>query len=131
MLIRTSRGLFWQAFSTNGGLAGSAAEPTGIESTHAPGHLARLSNGRLALVWNPKTTGRRELHLALSDDDGRTWRPSFVVAKGSQVTYPFIMEYRPGELWIGFMDVHQGWAKGPRARHVKLEEKVILAESQP
>ena len=131
MLIRTSRGLFWQSFSTNGGRAWSAAEPTSIESTHAPGHLARLSNGRLALVWNPKATGRRELHLALSDDDGRTWHPSFVVAKGSQVTYPFVMEYRPGELWIGFMDVHQGWAKGPRARHVKLEEKVILAESQP
>lgn len=130
MLTRTSRGRFWQSFSTNGGLAWSAAEPTAIESTHAPGHLARLSSGRLALVWNPKATGRRELHVALSDDDGQTWRPSFVLAKGRQVTYPFVMEYRPGELWIGFMDVHEGWGKGPRARHVKLEEKVTLAKSQ-
>lgn len=131
MLIRTSRERFWQAFSTNGGLTWSAAEPTGIPSTHAPGHLARLTDGRLALVWNPKATGRRELHLALSEDDGRTWGPSFVVAKGRQVTYPFVMERRPGELWIGFMDVHEGWGTAPRARHVKLDEKAILAESKP
>lgn len=127
MLIRTSRGKFWESFSTDGGLTWSAAAPTAIESAHAPGHLARLADGRLALVWNPKRTGRRELHVALSADDGRTWSPSLVVAKGNQVTYPFVMEYQPGELWIGIMDVHGGWGKAPRARHVKLAEQAILA----
>lgn len=127
MLIRTSRGQFWESFSTDGGLTWSAAVATAIESTHAPGHLARLADGRLALVWNPKHTGRRELHVALSADDGRTWSPSLVVAKGNQVTYPFVMEYQPGELWIGIMDVHGGWGKAPRARHVKLAEKSILS----
>ncbi len=109
MLIRTKRGQFWQSFSTDGGLTWSQAKPTSIAATSAPCHVARLTDGRLVLVWNPKHTARRELRMALSDDEGRHWSAPTVLARGKQVTYPFVMEVEPGQLWVGFHDVHGGW----------------------
>ena len=125
MLIRTSRKFFWESFSTDGGLTWSEAKPTQIESSHSPGHVVRLRDGRLALAWNPAHCGRRELHLALSNDDGRNWTPSFVAVRGS-TTYPFILEAQTGELWVGYMDAHRGWGVAPRARHFKIAEQAIL-----
>jgi lysophospholipase L1-like esterase len=129
MLIRTSRKFFWESFSTDGGFTWSAAAPTRIESSHSPGHLIRLHDGRLAMAWNPPPAGRRELHLAFSSDEGRSWSPSAVIARGS-TTYAFLMEKTPGELWAGFMDAHGGWGKTPRARHLKIALKDVIS-SEP
>jgi lysophospholipase L1-like esterase len=125
MLIRTTRGVFWESFSSDDGLTWTGAQPTTIAATSAPGHLARLADGRLALAWNPKDGGRTLLQVALSNDDGRTWTTPFVVAKG-HVTYPFLFEHPKGELWIGIMDTHGGWGKSPRARHVKIREQLLI-----
>ena len=129
MLIRTGRGKFWQAFSTDGGLTWSKAEPSKIESTHAPGHITRLASGRLALVWNQRPRGRRELYIAMSDDDGATWGKPVLVASGRQTSYPFVTEGKPGTLWIGFTDVTKGWGM-PRIKTVRgTEERVLAAAS--
>lgn len=125
MLIRTSRKFLWESFSEDGGLVWSEPEPTGIDSSHSPAHVIRLDDGRLAMAWNPYTHQRRQLHLALSDDDGLTWSPSLAVVRGS-ATYPFLLEVESGELWVGYMDAHGGWGKDPRARHLKLAEEVLL-----
>jgi hypothetical protein len=124
MLIRTTRGQFWESFSSDGGLRWSEPKPTGIAATSAPGHLARLADGRLALAWNPAACGRSELHLAISADDGRTWGPSVALAKGRQVTYPCVLEARPGEFWIGYHDVHtpRGW-NAPHARLLRISQR--------
>lgn len=119
MLIRTTRKVFWESFSSDGGLTWSEAGPTQIDSSNSPGHVIRLTDGRLVLAWNPSASQRRELHLAFSSDEGQTWTPSTVIARG-YATYPFILENKPGELWIGFMDSHAGWGTTPRARHLKV-----------
>jgi len=121
MLIRTTHKVFWESFSTDGGKTWSAAEATTIDSTSAPGHLARLSDGRIALVWNRADKGRTELHLALSADEGKTWTPSLNVAQGTPggATYPFVIEIDPGELWIGYHNVPKGW-NFPRAGHLRI-----------
>jgi lysophospholipase L1-like esterase len=119
MLIRTTRKFFWESFSTDDGLTWSEAKPTEIDSSNSPGHVIRLTDGRLALAWNPSAAQRRELHVAFSSDEGRTWTPSTVVARG-YATYPFVIEKKPGELWIGFMDSHAGWGTTPRARCLKM-----------
>lgn len=109
LLIRTSRGVFWESFSTDDGRTWSAAHPTKIPAAHAPGFLRRLRDGRLALVWNPQHSGRTELHLAISADEGRTWSRSVPVVVGKQVTYPYLLEYAPGEAWISLFDIHRDW----------------------
>lgn len=124
MLIRTPRKQFWESFSTDGGLHFTPPQPTNIPATSAPGHLTRLADGRLALVWNPASCGRSELHVAISSDDGRTWGPSAAVAKGRQVTYACLLEARPGELWVGYHDVHKprSW-NSPHARLLRIAER--------
>lgn len=119
MLIRTTRKFFWQSHSTDGGLTWSPAVPTAIDSTSAPGHVIRLGDSRLALAWNRSEGGRSKLHVALSNDDGQSWSDSTVVARGS-ACYPFVLENRPGEIWVGFIDPHDGWGTTPRARHLKI-----------
>lgn len=128
MLIRTTKGRFWESFSTDGGLVWSAPQASSIDSAMAPGHLARLADGRLALAWNRPHGQRSELHVALSNDDGKTWSPSLVVVRG-YATYPFILEPNPGDLWVGFIDAHDGWGTTPRACHLRIAEKTLLEES--
>lgn len=115
MLIRTSKGNFWESFSKDDGVTWSAATPTTIPAAHAPAHLVRLADGRILMAWNPLHTGRRELHLATSSDEGKTWSRSVPVAIGTQVTYPYVLEKEPGELWVGLFDVNEGWYK-PKLR---------------
>ncbi len=122
MLIRTARKFFWESFSSDGGLTWSEAKPGKIKSSHSPGHVIRMADGRLALTWNPDR--RSELHLAFSSDEGRTWGESTIVARG-YATYSFILEKQPGELWIGFIDASGGWGKSPRARHLKIAVKDV------
>ena len=123
MLIRTNLDRFWEAFSEDKGLYWRTLRPSSIDASSAPGYLIRLKSGRLALAWNRlcpegQDTVRRsggpdasetraswhraELALAFSSDDARTWtRPTVIVRqKGAGLSYPYIFERRPGELWI-------------------------------
>lgn len=129
MIIRTSRQFFWESFSKDGGLTWSEAKATHISSSHSPAHVIRLSDGRLAMAWNPAAHQRRQLHLALSDNDGHTWTPSFQAVRGS-TTYPYLLEAKPGELWVGYMDAHGGWGNDPRARHIKVAEQILLNQAK-
>ena len=121
MLIRTTRKFFWESFSTDRGKTWSVAKATTIDANSSPGHLTRLADGRIALVWNRVETKRTELHLALSADEGKTWTSSLNVARGTPggATYPFVIEIAPGELWIGYHNVPKGW-NFPRARHLRI-----------
>ena len=126
MLAQTSRGAFWEAHSQDGGRTWAGPRQTPIAASSAPGHVTRLLSGRLALVWNPRGEGRRELHLALSDDDGETWGEPVVLAQGKHVACPFVFNPAPGDLWVGFHDFRAG-PDAPRVAHVRLAERSLLA----
>jgi len=123
MLLRTNLDRFWEAYSEDQGLYWRTLRPSPIDASSAPGYLIRLASGRLALVWNrlypegKQTTARRgggslsetkaswhreELSLALSQDDGKTWTKPAVIARraGGGLSYPYVFERRPGELWV-------------------------------
>ena len=145
MFIRTNLGRFWQAISTDGGRYWRIIQPSSIDASSAPGQLLRLKSGRLVLVWNrldpegrrfprtgpnqasevPCSWHREELSIAYSDADGRTWSRPVVIARqpGGQLSYPYLFERRPGELWIiaGFA-FKQRW-KERFALRLKLTER--------
>ena len=126
MLMRTNWGSFWETFSDDEGLTWKDYRPTNILSSSTPGLLKRLASGRLVLVWNypypegktsyplkggdrqwsevPVSNHRTELSIMFSDDDGKTWGRRTVIARITnetmQLTYPNILEMRPGEVWV-------------------------------
>lgn len=123
MLIRTTLDRFWEAYSDDHGRYWREMRPSQIDASSAPGYLVRLASSRLALVWNrlypegkntferegdsntseiPCSWHRDELSLAFSEDDAKTWSKPAVIARvpGGGLSYPYLYERRPGELWV-------------------------------
>ena len=128
MLIRTTKGEFFQAFSSDHGMTWSEARPSGIHSPSAPCHITRLASGRLALVWNntmDTTKARDALSVALSEDDGKTWSEPIIAVRGEQVSYPYISEPTPGQLLISFNYVRSGW-RNVKPRLLRVAEQTLL-----
>jgi len=113
LLLRTESGWLWQAESKDG-LVWENLKQSNIRSVTCCPQMARLADGRVALLWNhpprhaPTSAGsREELSLAFSSDDGATWTKPVVVAASygprNRVSYPYVFEPHPGELWITTM----------------------------
>lgn len=113
LLLRTESGWLWQAESKDG-LVWENLKQSNLRSVTCCPQMARLAGGRVALLWNhpprhaPTSAGsREELSLAFSSDDGATWTKPVVVAASygprNRVSYPYLFEPHPGELWITTM----------------------------
>ncbi|OYW72462.1 MAG: hypothetical protein B7Z37_24780 [Verrucomicrobia bacterium 12-59-8] len=113
LLLRTEAGFLWQATSRDG-LKWEGLQQTKIASVTCCPQMARLSDGRIALLWNapprhdPNSgASRAELSLAFSDDETATWSKPVIVAAnygaGGRVSYPYLYERKAGELWITTM----------------------------
>jgi lysophospholipase L1-like esterase len=113
MLLRTEAGFLWECVSRDG-LEWSGLKQTTLPSVTCCPQLARLSDGRIALLWNrparhlpDSKTSRAELSLAFSSDECATWSEPRVIAAryeaGGKIGYPYLHERRPGELWITTM----------------------------
>ncbi|MFN0076149.1 MAG: exo-alpha-sialidase [Prosthecobacter sp.] len=113
LLLRTESGFLWEATSRDG-LKWEGLKQTTIPAVTCCPQMARLADGRIALLWNapPRhdpTSGssRVELSLAFSDDETAAWSKPIIVAAnyvpGGRVSYPYLYERKPGELWITTM----------------------------
>jgi len=124
MLMRTNLDRFWEAYSSDHGRYFREIKPSQLDASSAPGYLMNLSSGRIVLVWNrlyPEgedsyqrrneaysevmaSWHRREVSIAFSLDDGKTWTKPVLIARahdeGAWLSYPYIFERRPGELWL-------------------------------
>lgn len=152
MLIRTNLDRFWQAFSDDGGRYWRTIGPSPIDASSSPGYLLRLHSGRLALLWNrlnpegrvwpknkpgvaseiPASWHREELSIAFSDDDAKSWTKPLLLArqKDGQLSYPYLFERRPGELWFnaGFA-FRRGW-KVPLPLRLQASEESLFQEAK-
>ncbi len=113
LLLRTESGFLWEATSRDG-LKWEGLKQTTIPSVTCCPQMTRLTDGRIALLWNapprhdPKSgASRSELSLAFSEDETATWSKPVIVAAnhapGGRVSYPYLYERKPGELWITTM----------------------------
>lgn len=89
MIMRTAQDKHYQSFSSDGGETWSKATPSPFYGTITMPTLHRLSDGRLLFfwcnttplpelstangVWDDVFTNRDALHVAISEDDGKTW----------------------------------------------------------
>jgi len=110
MLINTITGHLWESFSHDGGLTWSKPGKTAI-GCGGPVYVTRLTSGRLVMVWNDANWDPGQMlwrgwpcgfdhgAIALSEDDGRSWRKPVVYGWGGMRTcHSLLAEYAPGQL---------------------------------
>ena len=103
MFMRTRLGYQFESYSKDQGLTWSEPKQSSLASGNAPAYLLGLADGRIACSWNPKD--RTALHLAVSEDDGKTWKDLGPIARGGSVCYSFMIELTPNELYIVWNNV--------------------------
>ena len=90
MIMRTAQDKHYQSFSTDGGETWSEATPSPFYGTITMPTLYRMHDGRLLFfwcnttplpelptatgVWDDVFTNRDAVHVAISEDDGKTWK---------------------------------------------------------
>lgn len=85
MLTRSQAGFLYSSVSKDNGTTWEKATASRFNTSTGPANLMRHSNGWLVLTWNncemPSREagdgvygGRDALHMAVSDNDGKTWR---------------------------------------------------------
>ena len=85
MLMRTTAGFLYESFSSDHGTTWTPARASRFNTSTGPPNIMRHRNGWLVVCWNncempPRANGdgvyggRDALHIAVSDDEGKTWR---------------------------------------------------------
>jgi len=86
----------------------------------------RLANGHWLLIYNDTVTGRNQLAVSLSDDEGRTWNWTRHLEKqpSGQFHYPAIIQSRDGTLHA----VYSYFVAGAKSmRHAAFNEPWVKA----
>lgn len=89
----------YTAFSRTDGQTWTACEPTTLPNNNAGIEAWRLKSGRIAIVYNPQTSGRDHLAISLSEDHGVTWPYTRILERdtasnGAEFSYPSVREDR-------------------------------------
>ncbi|MAG93493.1 MAG: hypothetical protein CMJ48_07065, partial [Planctomycetaceae bacterium] len=85
MLMRTQAGFLYESYSSDNGATWQPARASRFNTSTGPPNIMRHKNGRLVVAWNncempPRQDGqgvyggRDALHIAVSTDEGKTWR---------------------------------------------------------
>jgi predicted neuraminidase len=101
MLMRATRrvGHICQALSDDWGRTWTSARPSDLPNPNSGLDAVRLSDGRVALVYNPTQSGRTPLAIALSEDNGQTWpHRRLLETEPGEFSYPAIIQTSDGLL---------------------------------
>jgi len=118
-LLRTGGqgGAIWRSVSDDGGETWSECVATGLPNPNSGIDALRLADGRVVVIYNHTTSGRTPLNLAISEDEGDTWRPGPVLEdEPGEYSYPAIWQTSDGRVQALYT-----WRR-ERIRHVSLDE---------
>ena len=90
--------------TTDAGRHWTPPQPSGLPNPDSGLDAVRLSDGRLLLAFNDATAGRENLRLALSSDEGVTWRRARTLAEepGAEFSYPFLLQTSDGLVHVTY-----------------------------
>ena len=88
----------------DGGVHWSAPAPVGLPNPGSGIAAIRLFGGRLLVAFNDSESARDVLRLAISDDEGRTWRRGATVIEqpGEEFSYPFLLQTGDGMIHLAY-----------------------------
>jgi predicted neuraminidase len=92
------------AYSDDNGWTWSQAAPSNLPNPDAAIDALRLRDGRILLVYNHAARGRENLRLALSADEGLTWRAGAILENTAdqEYSYPNLVEDRRGRIHLTY-----------------------------
>ena len=123
ILCRSETGRVVQARSTDGGKTWTKLTKTDVPNPDAGIDAVRLKDGRCLLVYNPTTSGRTPLSVALSEDKGKTWKPVVVLEdQPGEYSYPAIIQAKDGSVHATYT-----W-KRERIRHVVIDPQKLASK---
>jgi predicted neuraminidase len=93
-----------KSVSLDNGRTWSPAVNTNLPNPHAAIDMVKLADGRVVLAFNNNENQRNPLALALSEDEGETWKymRDVVVAEEGAFSYPAIIEDSEGLLHLTY-----------------------------
>ncbi|MEW6130165.1 MAG: exo-alpha-sialidase [Acidobacteriota bacterium] len=97
-----------QATSTDEGMTWSKVTDSDIPNPGAGAEIITLRNGHWALIYNDTEIGRHSLAVAISDDEGKTWKWKRHLeydapgAEAGAYHYPSIIQARDGSLHASY-----------------------------
>lgn len=103
------------AYSQDNGWTWSRPALTALPNPDSALDALRLRDGRILLVYNHAASGRDNLQLAISADEGRTWRPGPLIeaAARKEYSYPAMVEAPDGRIHLTYT-----WER-QRIKHVE------------
>ena len=90
--------------TSDGGRTWSALETIDLPNSDSGLNAIRLSDGRLLLAFNDTDSGRDNLRLAISADDGVTWKraATLVAEAGEEFSYPTVLQTSDGLIHVTY-----------------------------
>ncbi len=118
-LCRSRQKVITQIWSEDGGFTWGPMTATALPNPSAGIDSLRLADGRFLLVFNPTTSGRSRLEVAVSAD-GTAWRRAVVLEDSpGEYSYPAAIQARDGRVHVTYT-----W-KRERIKHVVLDPSAI------
>jgi predicted neuraminidase len=114
-----------QATSTDQGMTWSKVTDSDIPNPGSGAEIIQLRNGHWVLIYNDTEVGRNSLALAISDDEGKTWKWKRHLeydppgAEAGAYHYPSIMQARDGSLHASY------------SYHLNKKDVAMSAEGKP
>ena len=124
--------------SDNQGRDWSAVHETDLPNPGSKINVAALKNGNWVLAYNDLVDGRHSLSLAISHDEGATWKPFKTVESvrpgEASFSYPCVVQSNDGRIHLTYSsNHHRGKEKGEAIRYVSLgqpEMRGALSEAR-
>lgn len=114
--------------SKDDGETWTVAEPTAFPNPNASVEVLTLRDGRWVLAYNDSETVRDTLVLALSDDEGETWKWSrhLEFDKGGSFHYPYMIQGADGLVNVVYTH-NPSDGSGRSIKHAALNPEWVMA----
>jgi len=104
MLTRSHQiGYICTSESSDGGVSWTSARPTKLPNPNSSIDAINLKDGRILLVYNNSKENRYPLNVAISEDNGDTWKNKLLLENDpGEYSYPCVIQAKDGMVHISY-----------------------------
>jgi predicted neuraminidase len=122
ILCRTRQSVIAESWSQDGGRTWSPMKATTLPNPSAGIDAVRLTDGRFLLIYNPSTTDRAKLDIAMSPD-GKSWKRAVILEDSSgEYSYPAMIQAGDGRVHVTYT-----WRR-EKIKHVVIDPKLLAGK---